>query len=67
MLEISKQLIGLATATAELMVQSGETFAPIQATGFFVLSKGCDVSGYAPLHLIEVAGHQFLIAWESGR
>jgi len=64
MMEISKQLIELATATAEQMVQSGEALAPIQATGFFLLSKGCDVSGYTPLHVIEVAGQQFRIAWE---
>lgn len=64
MMGISKQLVKLATETAERMLQDGQFFAPIGTTGFFLLSREQEFTGYTPIYAIEVAGKQFHIAWE---
>ena len=65
MMEMSKQLLELATITVERMLKDGEIFAPIEATGFYVHSSEQTFAGFTPLHAIDVAGKRFFIAWES--
>jgi hypothetical protein len=64
MMEISKQLLELATKTAERMLQDGELIAPIETTGFNLISDEKEFTGYTPLSSIEVKGKRFVIAWE---
>lgn len=65
-MEISKQLLKLATETAVRMqlAGDGECIAPIDSTGFYLLSVEHCFEGYTPLYAIEVSGKRFVIAWE---
>lgn len=64
MMEISKQLLELATKTAELMLQDGVDILPIGTTGFYLLSSDQGFTDFTPLYAIEVTGKRFVIAWE---